>query len=253
LTAAAIAGGQTAAAKPKVPKAPAIAGGALSMMDETNTILRARLRVSPIPLVRDLAYTAAPLCSYSQIYMAPNAPPREALLTMVSRPARGDRLLITAQQGPDVGTVLIGRTGKLFDFNLKDISTGLRSNSETLQTLAAAQKNRLRPTHGPTLETINEVTAIFPEYIPGRRQVGEVVAVVTTTDNRPWATYVFRGVGTFAGSGVAVLDLVRTYNSAPQMGPVTIGFQVVELATMMPVLFVLDSGWKLRLQRLTCP
>lgn len=240
------------AAKPKKPKVPMIAGGTLSAMDETNTALRTRLQVSPIPLNRDPTYAPAQLCSYFQLYGTPQGESKESRLTVGSKPAR-NLLLITIRDESDVGTILIGRAGRLVDFNLKDVSTGLRSNSETFRSIATGQKARLRPTHGPTLETINQVTAIFPEYLPNRRQVGNVAAVVTTTENRPWATYVYRGVASYEGRAVAVFDLVRTFDSAPQIGPVTIGFQVADLSTMMPVLFVLDAGWKLRLRRLGCP
>lgn len=252
--AAALAVSQAAAKtrKPRTPAIPAIPGGTLSAMDETHTALRTRLRVSPVPLDRDPAYAPAPVCSYSQYYATPDGHSRETRLTVGSKPAR-NLLLVTLREGADVGTVLIGPTGRLVDFNLRDISTGLRSNSETYRSIAAGQKERLRPAHGPTLETINQVGAIFPAYLPGRRQVGDVAAEVRTTENRPWASYVYRGVASHGGRAVAVFDLVRTFESAPRVGPVTIGFQVADRATMMPVLFVLDAGWKLRLERLGCP
>jgi hypothetical protein len=237
---------------PKAVKLTVIPGGTLSAMDASNTNLRAQLPASPIPLVRDPVYAPMGACTYWQVYTAPGTAPAQTFLNMVSKRVR-DRLLITMREDGEDSTVLIGRNGRIYDFNLRDIASRSRFTSETYRSMANAQKDSLRSAHGPTLEIINQVSAVFPEYFPGRRNVGDVVALVTTTDGKPWGSYYLRGVGTYKGRGVAILDLVRTLESHPELGPVTVGFSVTELSTMMPVLFVLDAGWKVHLERSSCP
>jgi len=225
--------------------------GEWSIMDADNTRRRARLIITPVALPHQIAYSPTERCFYRVVsigYAGRTASfEREVAVRTVH-----DRYLITHRQSGIASTALIGKDGRLFDFNTVQFD-GSRTNSETFPAYASAQSRALREQPHVFAHFINELKIAYPHYATERRQVGSVVATVTDENGRPWAQYVYRGLTNNNGVTAAVLDLTKV-REGDAGGGFVIGFNVVDLSRALPVLYVVDTGsaTKLVVERTQC-
>lgn len=221
--------------------------GSQSAMGAAHTQLRSQLRVNPLVLPRRPTYVPERECTYKQVKVEPNGKVTEVFQSVSTKAVR-DRLLITIVEPSGTSTVLMGMAGTLYDFNLADNRFWAGSNANTYQAYAAQMAARARQTDGPTAHVINPISLLFPEYIDGSRLPGTVMAKVTTEVGSLWGEYIYKGLTQYRGTNAAVLDLARTVESMPRRGPVIVGFTIVDASTMMPLLAVLDAGYKYTLE-----
>lgn len=226
---------------------PALPNGTISAMDANNTQLRSRLALVAAPFPRIPHYVASTQCLYRSWYSDLNGRKFETRFTLQMRPVR-ERLLITMLEGTRASTALIGRDGQLFDFNTIS-PDGRRWTSESYQA-QASQERAARTQQGYAgAEVINSLSVTFPQYSQNAWNVGDAIAIIFTADNKEWATYIYRGLVRHNGANAAVIDLVRHLDTAP----VTVGFSIVDVATMAPLLNVVDAGYKSAIERISCP
>jgi hypothetical protein len=131
----------------------------------------------------------------------------------------------------------------LFDFNLAS-DDGSRLTTESFQSNAAAMLKK----SGQQGIVVNQMTAIFPHYVPFPWRSGQVVATVRNQSAGEWARYIYKGTTVFAGNQAVVLDLV----AAASTGDVLVGFNVVDVKTMLPLLYVFQTQNQIRYNRINC-
>jgi len=230
----------------------AINGGTMSAMHESHTRERNALPLQPAQLQNSPRYAPMQACTYHSVHAPVMGPAAASRMSVTVRPVR-DRYLITMINEHGTGTVLLGPGGRLHDFNIFDITTQSRFTSENYRRLAQQQQDKTESVSGAPADIINSVSAMFPEYIPAIRTPGSPAAFLPDARGVLWATYFYRGVTTHKGRAAAVLDLVRDVPGASGLPGDTVGFSVVELSTMMPLLVVVDAGFIFRMERVSCP
>lgn len=166
--------------------------------------------------------------------------------TWTTRAVR-DRILVQ-MQGPyaEPSTVLIGRDGQLFDFNVVDVLTGERETAENYQA-----RSRAKVAASPGARMINTVEIELPHFQVAEARYGDVTGRVLDSGGEVWAQFVYAGSMTFRGRPALVLDLVRLM---PTMGnrPVMVGFTLVDAATGLPLVSTLQLGTRYRLEQGGC-
>lgn len=204
------------------------------------------LVVSPVPFTGAAQYRPVPRCTYRQDRVVANGPSAETRMSLSSRSVR-DRLLLTMTEGAQTSTILISPDGTLHDFNV--IAEGGRR--VTTENIGQEAQRQLATMGQPYAVAFNQITAVFPHYDRTAWSVGAPVATVRTQDGKDWAQYVYRGVTPYAGTQAAVLDLMSITSEGGQ--PTLIGYNLVDMTTMMPLLYVFETQNRLRLERLSCP
>lgn len=227
-------------------------GGTPSGMDSVNTRLRSGLTVTPSPLSRPPTYTPAQPCTYRQVVTLVGQRPAVKSYSVGVKAVR-DRLLVSFVGSGETSTALINRQGTMFDFNLVNSIDGSRWTSDNYRARATQQAARTQAQYGPSAHSINDFTALYPRFILGRQQVGDVVAEVQDESGKVWASYIYRGVVQYNGNQAIVLDLMRRFESVPGNPILMVGFNVLDSSTMAPLVFVLDAGHKLKFERISCP
>ena len=227
-----------------------ISAGMPSGMNAESNRIRSELSVSLYPLSAQPAYKAIRECSYRQVFTKIGGPPEINLFQLSVRNVR-DRLLFTMRSEQQKSTALMGYDGYLFDFNLIDTATGSRVTTENFAPQARSQVDEVRTMHGPSAHAVNDFTAAFPHYINGSPQVGGVIAQIFDENGRVWANYMYRGKIKFRGKNAFLIDLMRNFET--RNGQLTmVGFNIVDDSTMLPLLFVLDAGFRIQLEQSSC-
>jgi hypothetical protein len=212
----------------------------------SSLLERRNLTVSPVPLPRTPFYGPVDQCSYSQMEAVPGSPASVSTISITVRPVR-DKFMIAISQGGRMSSILITRDGTLRDFNVLDRS-GTRLTTETY----SEEANRRLAATGKPGVMINQITAAFPHYLLPVWKPGSVVAAVQSQDGKDWAQMVYRGLATYKGSTAAVLDMVPAGAPTPENATL-IGYNLIDVSTMMPLLYVFETSNRVRLERLSCP
>jgi hypothetical protein len=223
--------------------------GFVSAMNQSNTDERNQIHIIQNSLPREPRYAPLSGCTYHRIHSPLSAPMIMSQFTLTVRPVR-DQFLITFNDPQGTGTALISANGQVRDFNMVDLTTGIRVTSDNYRGPDPAAGKPEAASGGRT-DTVNPISVMFPEFVNADLTPGSDVAYVFTPEGAIWASYVHRGLTSYDGRDAAVFDLVRT--SGGRGTRRTIGFSVVDLATMSPLLLVVDTGYVFRLERLSCP
>lgn len=229
---------------------PSLPHGTASAMNSADTKARAGLAIVPTPFPAQPSYAAVTGCLYRHVIAIYGGKTNETQVLLTAKRVR-DRLLITTSGDGKNSTLLIGRNGTLYDFNTADLFQDKRVSPETFEQSSREQIAAMQSKGSKGVHVINELTAIFPQYVVGGASPDAIVASVAAEGSTVWANYLYRGRTTYQGVDAAVLDLVRAFESVPS-GTVTVGYNVVDLSNMMPILFVLDAGNKMRFERISC-
>ncbi|MEI9852281.1 MAG: hypothetical protein WDN24_17105 [Sphingomonas sp.] len=218
-------------------------------MTRPSQMERSSFVVDPRPFVGPATYTAVGQCSYFQESSMPGAPTRETD-TITVRNVR-DRLLVTIIGLNGTSTALIGPDGKLHSFNLVD-ANGVRRTRENAGVLASEEAERYRAQLGRSAHSVNSFSSVYPHYIKLSWVPGDIVAQLNSEDEILWASHIYRGLTVYKGRSVALIDIVRIQPGSARRGPLVVGWSLVDPATMAPLLFTLDSGAKVRIERISC-
>jgi len=210
---------------------------------------RSSFAVEPRPFVGPATYTAVGQCSYHQESSIPGTPPQETA-TITVRNVR-DRLLVTMIGSSGTSTALIGIDGTLHSFNLID-ANGVRRTQDNADALARRDAAAYQARSGPSAHIINSFASVYPHYIKRSWAPGDVVARLNSEDGVLWATHVYRGMTIHKGQAAALIDIVRLQPGSARLGPLVVGWALVDPATMAPLLFTLDSGFRVRIERIAC-
>jgi len=227
--------------------------GQPSAMDGQNNQLRTQLTLSAVPIGASV-YVPVKGCTFTETRQ-PIGEPAQVIAVKVSIKKVRDRLLIVSNENGDSSTALIGRNGKIYDFNTADPSDHHRVTTESYSSDVDAKLAKLREhniTAAANPHVINEFSVLVPEYFAKSANPGDTVAVVYAEDGSIWANYVYRGMTHFHGADAQVMDLIRLMPNAASYGPIMIGFDVVDVRTRMPLLIVIDAGMKVRLEQVAC-
>ncbi len=218
-------------------------------MTAASNAERASFAITATPVVGPIRYAAVGQCAYLQNSTAPAAPPSEQISITV-RTVRNS-LLVTIVESKGTSTAIIGTDGSLQTFNLVNAAGG-RDTPSNYNQRAADAAARYTAQYGSTAHMINNFAAVYPHYLKPSWNPGDTVATLESEGGRPWAVHVYRGITSYKGRRAALIDIVRTLDSAPAAGPLVVGWALVDTTTMAPLLFALDAGWKARLERLSC-
>lgn len=222
---------------------PSLPDGRTTTLDPPSAALRAGLAVSTESLSSLPAYAPVEGCAYIQMDADP-ATPERAVWNV--RPAR-DRLLVSMEAADGtVSTALIGPDGELFDFNLQDAGTGQRWSRETYGAMA---RERARQVGGHVL---NDVERLLPHFETSAARYGSVVARVHDERGAVWGQYIYAGTANYQGRRVVILDLMRVLETQPRAGQVVVGFNLVDAGTGLPLLSILQLGYRYRLEQSGC-
>lgn len=220
-------------------------------LSKVNARTRAALVIAADAMSHSLVYAPAAPCTYRSTFTLYGQDPQVRISSVSLKPVR-NRLLVSMLGPGENSTVLIDRSGMLYDFNLVNMN-GTRSTSEDYQAGANEQAARTREKYGASSHAINDFTILYPHFIAGRRQVGDVVAEIADESGSLWGTYVYRGTTSYAGRQAVVIDLVHKLETRPDKPPVAVGFNILDASTLAPLLLVLDAGSALRVERISCP
>lgn len=227
----------------------AMQNGDPTTMSERSINLHARFVVTPIPITRPLVYSPQAQCTYRTVNFSMEGVERRQDYTVSVRQVL-DRLLVTMNDGTENSTALIDSTGHMYDFNLVDPIDRERTTSETYDQSARATAAKI---DRPYAHAINPIVLMVPEYLVQRPAPGDVVATILDEGGNLYASFVYRGMTRHGDTEAVMLDLMRVLESMPQEGPITVGYNVVDLNTMLPLVVILDSGTRRHTHRLSCP
>jgi hypothetical protein len=232
---------------------PLLVAGLPTAMDPADNAQRQQLAVNPVPTPTSLVYAPIKSCSY-QVRQVDADGAEKLIRSTVSVKRVKDRLLVVETADGKVSTVLINASGKILDFNKVDPNSSRRVTSETFDTESHRQLDELKAKNPKALgaHVIQDISLVTPEFMAARLNVGDTAAVVKAEDGSVWGTYLYRGVADRAGSAAIVLDLTHVLESAPQYGPVLVGYALFDSKTMLPLTLVLDAGFKTHLDQVSC-
>jgi hypothetical protein len=235
-----------------------LSDGRLTSLTGDRLRVRDSLETIPRSSPGSPRYRSGVACRFTRMASDPDGSMRETayaltvteVVLQAGRPA--ERLLITMTSPSGPSTALIGLQGELFDFNAIDERTSTRVNPDTYDAHAGTVL-RDAGARGPGAHVLNEWSVFFPDFT-GRRWIpGEVAAVIRDERGQIWGRYVYRGVlRADAPRDYAVFDIMRVFETAPQAGPVVVGYSLFDPVRMTPLQVELEMGYLLKFQRRTC-
>ena len=227
--------------------------GQISSMHGINSRLRGQLAITSIEPQIARAYEPVKGCSYRVEVRELYQPPKEGGLVLSMKAVKNRVLVVLRDDYNNLSSYLISKRGKLYDFNeVIDHSNPERVTSDNYKEVANSKLAKLKATRDPRYvapHIINEFSLLIPEYTVTSMRVGDTVAVVSSEDGALWGEYKFRGETYFGGIRAGVLDLVRTQ---VKYGATVVGFSIVDLNTMLPLVVVFDEGSMYQYKRISC-
>lgn len=215
--------------------------------------LRTRLPVETVPLKGSLWYRPVARCQFAEYISLGNKGSATNTTAITVKPL-DNRLLLTKTTGKDVSTILTDQLGKLYDYNLIDSVTRQRSTPESFAKDARRWQAQARSTEAAVAPAAHMVKGVtwLPEFTARSATPGDTIAVLVGENNLVWARYVYRGAVSFKKSPGAVVDIVQTSDAQSKSGTVLIGFSIINLRTMLPLVHVFNAGQNYRLEQLEC-
>lgn len=229
-----------------------IIGGNQSVLTGEAVAMRT-VFVTIAPLARRPAYLPAASCRYQQESFRGGRSSGASIAKLEVKAVR-DRLFLTwKDSGPD-STALIGRDGKLFDFNYASTLDGERWTSENFSQKSA---DLLRQ-YGPEAHTLNQVELLFPRLVTRGYAPGSTLGSIHDETGVVWGEYIYRGMATVKGNRGILADLVRRDPGDGRM--YSFGYSVFDEATFAPLVVVYGTGNRsptgissIHIWRLGCP
>lgn len=224
-------------------------------MSATSNRLRAQITISSIQSQAVRPYSPLEGCLYREVSEPFYDSRRERQFTLSIKSVADRLLVVDRDHSQNVSSYLISKGGRLYDFNFVDDSRSARVHSDNYDAFA---RNKLSEVAGkrdpryPNIYMINTFALLIPEYTTTFMNLGETVAVVRSEHGAVWGEYKFRGVTLLNNVPAAVLDLIRVQSTSPSFRATIDGFSIVDLATMMPLVAVFDSGSRYQAQRISC-
>ena len=214
---------------------PAVIGGA-------ELQFRNQLALDRVPLPRPAVYSPMTSCTYL-ISESDILGRSDEMIQKVSIRRVRDRILVTSLGTYGTSTALISPLGKLYDFNVPEPRSGGRANPENISSLNP---------DGRGVPVLIQFQYLYPEFISIHPQLDQVAAEVRLSNQRLWGQYIYRGIAQYEGLSVAVFDLVNV-DVMPGARPKMIGFSLVDISNMSPVLVVKIEEHKMEYKRVSCP
>ena len=218
--------------------------------------LRSRLRVIPVPLTL-FKYMPIAACSYTETHATYNGSAITSHFQLSVNRWR-DHLWVKITSDGLPATATIGDTGKLYDFDFVDPSTGQHVTPETYRWYADREDHLITGTLSKVdrrvigVHSVNEFTLMFPKYLSRSEHPGDIAAFMFDKYGVIWGAYRYRGIAVFHGKNVAVFDLTKVSYSSHRNRPIVVGFNIVDPQTMVPLVVVFDAGWHFRIDQIAC-
>jgi hypothetical protein len=161
-----------------------------------------------------------------------------------------DKLMITTNSSHGSSTItVIDRYGRVLAFNtdVRDPSCGLTAiaDEKEKQICTANMMSKAHTLNRKAhLEYTNTRDLVFPHYESGLVRVGGELGVVKNENGEIIVHMIYRGTTRYRGRDAVVIDLVVFGKTAGT--PIVYGFNVIDPATNLPLLFWFSSGLELR-------
>lgn len=181
-------------------------------------------------------YRVTKSCTYNAQYGL-----QRSIVSVSIQPVR-DRLLVTIDN--NVGgrsTMLISGTGRRYSFNAYNPNgSQISSDRWAGQTSADGQP------------IMNNMDLIAPSYISGGKDVGDVVALVTDSNGKVSAGFVYVGSGSVRGHQILSLRFVVNPTSMRPGLDHSIGYSLIDRSTGLPLSLSLGRNPNIKLELSSC-
>jgi|GEM_PF-3720308 hypothetical protein len=227
--------------------------GQLSGMNADSNRLRSSIRIEPATSPVEIKYKPTKSCHYSSDSDVIGLGISHET-EYISLEAIGDKLYVLDEnrETGQKASHIIDRSGHVYDMHVPSRYEGNRSDF-TSENKSDQSARILEPVknEGKVVNPrmIDNFTLDIPEIT--NVNLNQVSAYIYTLSGAKTAAYLFKGLTTFTGRKAAVFDLQQTF---PDAGLVLVGFNVIELATSMPLLAVnsFDGQHYSKIEQLSC-
>lgn len=165
----------------------------------------------------------------------------QASLEKLSVQTVRDRLLVTSDNEAGRSTAIISRLGRKFSFNIVN-ADGSHVSSDRLASLPPSS----------SAPEINNMDLFIPEYVPGPKEVGDVVSWLRDFRGIMQAAFIYKGLGTYRGREVLVLTLVPSTNGSRPNLSQAFGYSLVDRGTALPVSFSMRGNPSIKGEQTEC-
>ena len=198
------------------------------------------LSIRPEILPDSLKYRPVRICKYS-VLMSDRSGATQSSIQALTVQAYRDRFLITSDSTEGKSTALVSRTGYRYSFNILG-ENGSNMSSKTFGELAPSDDRPI----------MNNMDYEIPEYLPGPKNVGDVIAWLRDSQGNVQEAFIYRGLTYYSNRDSIVMMLVRTQGlSKPTLDDVE-GFSIVDKDRALPLLLSLRGSPSIRAQMTEC-
>ncbi len=153
-----------------------------------------------------------------------------------------DRLLVTSDDNAGGrSTALISGNGHRYSFNVVG-RNGAHISSDRWAGQASADG-------GPVM---NNMDLFMPEYIPGQKDLGDVISFINDSRGSPRAAFVYMGAGIYQGREVLLLKLVMNPTSIRPDLSHSVGFSLVDRSRGLSIMLSVFRSPNIRLTLQGC-
>jgi hypothetical protein len=135
------------------------------------------------------------------------------------------------------GTMLVGATGELRDFNIwaPEYARRVTGSSYTSEGRWNGRENdRSRFVR-------RELTLLYPHIVNSSPEPGDTVAHIRDENGQVWARYVYRGLSNYRSERVVVFDLIRNHQARGRTQEVLVGFSILSADRLVPMYQTMNS------------
>lgn len=154
-----------------------------------------------------------------------------------------NRLLVTSDN--NVGgksTALISATGHRYSFNMFDPRSGSQISSDRWSGQMASEGVALK----------SNMDLVVPDYIPGPKEFGQIVSLVTDSRGNSNAAFLYAGIGTYQGKEVILLRFVVNPTGSAKDLNRAVGYSIIDTRLALPIKFSIGRGPNIRLESTGC-
>jgi len=236
-----------------------MADGTTDTMIREDQQIRESLVVDQASPSRPLTYLGSPRCSFTYEYTTRGANTetyrysvaRRALnsdtvgFSFVHEAGQGEDMLVSGggvqRSWPDMrsgeGTMLVGATGELRDFNIWAPAyarrvTGSNYTSDGRWSGRESERSRF---------VRRELTLLYPHIVDRSPQPGDTIAHIRDETGQVWARYVYRGLSNYRGERAVVFDLIRNHQARDRTQEVLVGFTIFSADRLVPMYQTMNS------------
>jgi hypothetical protein len=139
-------------------------------------------------------------------------------------------------------TAIISATGYKYSFNMFDSRDGSQISSDRWAGQMASEGIPLK----------NNMDLFVPEYVPGPKDVGQIVSLLKDSQGRASAAFLYGGMGNYQGREVILLRFVVNPTGSKADINRAVGYSIVDVSRALPVKLSIGRGPNIRLESTGC-